>query len=75
MAKSNGSARRRLPTSPFSNEETPKDRLDLTDGDRVTHDKHGMGRVVRIEDSACVVSFGEEVYRRITLSDPRLTKL
>lgn len=76
MTPSNGTTRRRLPTSPFSYDDADGGaRADFTDGDRVTHDKHGLGRVIRVDDASCVVSFGEDTYRRITLNDPRLTKL
>ncbi|MFW6203763.1 MAG: hypothetical protein ACOC96_02240 [Actinomycetota bacterium] len=43
--------------------------------DRITHDRHGVGRVIRVEsDSVVHVAFGHEV-RRITLPNPKVTRL
>ena len=43
-------------------------------GDRVTHDRFGLGRVITLEELAVVVDFGAE---RVRVSTPftRLTKL
>jgi len=43
--------------------------------DRLTHDRHGLGRVVLLEsDSVVHVAFGSEV-RRIALPNPKVTRL
>lgn len=71
--------RRRPANSPFT-PSTPNDKIDLRhdllEGDRVTHDKHGLGRVVRVEDNeGVIVRFGDETLRRLSLADARLSKL
>jgi hypothetical protein len=45
-------------------------------GDRVSHDRYGLGRVVSLEeqDVAVVVDFGSAL-RRVTLPSAKLTKL
>jgi hypothetical protein len=45
-------------------------------GDRVNHDRYGLGRVVSLEESdvAVVVDFGSAL-RRVTLPSAKLTKL
>ncbi len=43
-------------------------------GDRVTHDKFGLGRVITQETQAVVVDFGSE-RARITSPFTRLTKI
>lgn len=67
--------RRRLPTSPFKPppEADPVERYELHD--LVTHDKYGLGRVIRVEDdTAIVVDFAP---RRIWITTPfaRMSKL
>lgn len=43
--------------------------------DRLTHDRHGLGRVVAVrEDDAVDVAFGAEV-RRIVLPNSKVTRL
>jgi hypothetical protein len=43
--------------------------------DRITHDRHGLGRVVLLESASVVhVAFGSQV-RRITLPNPKVTRL
>jgi hypothetical protein len=45
-------------------------------GDRVTHDRRGLGRVVRIvSDDEVIVDFGQEEGVLTTCSHLRLTKL
>ncbi|MFE7564868.1 hypothetical protein [Kitasatospora sp. NPDC057500] len=55
-----GAVRRPLPTSPFqARPEAPRKHFAL--GDRVTHDRYGLGRVVGVEetgDAAVLVDFG-----------------
>jgi len=43
-------------------------------GDRVTHDKYGLGRVVTVEDDSVVVDFGE-TRRRIRTPFTAMTKI
>ncbi len=63
-----------LPASPFKDVTAPNvEKFDVDD--RITHDRHGVGRVVRVEsDSVVHVAFGHEV-RRITLPNPKVTRL
>ncbi|MFE4973617.1 hypothetical protein ACFRAR_16070 [Kitasatospora sp. NPDC056651] len=57
--------RRPLPTSPFqARPEAP--RKHFAPGDRVTHDRYGLGRVVSVEetgDAAALVDFGSRQER------------
>jgi hypothetical protein len=66
MKPPRASGRRPLATSPFlppAVKEVPVFSL----GDRVTHDTHGLGSVVAIEDGiAITVDFGAGHLRRIT---------
>ncbi|MEU9718536.1 hypothetical protein [Streptomyces sp. NPDC047976] len=62
MTKSAG-PRRHLPSSPFrAPVEPPVRRFDV--GDRVSHDQHGLGRVIGVEEEAVLVDFGS-VQRRV----------
>ena len=67
-------ARRPLPASPFkasTNQPVEKFNID----DRITHDRHGLGRVVLLESDTVVhVAFGSEV-RRIALPNSKVTRL
>ncbi|MFI9365001.1 hypothetical protein ACIG5E_28720 [Kitasatospora sp. NPDC053057] len=64
MTKS-AAVRRHLPTSPFTaRPEAPRKHFAL--GDRVTHDRYGLGRVVGVEgsdESAVLVDFGSHQVR------------
>ncbi|KDN84622.1 hypothetical protein [Kitasatospora cheerisanensis] len=55
--------RRHLPTSPFkAKPEAPRKHFVL--GERVTHDTHGLGRVIGVEgDTAVLVDFGSHQQR------------
>lgn len=67
-------ARRHLPSSPFKPPVTrpPKQ---FAVGDRVTHDEHGLGRVIGIEDEiAVLVDFGS-LQARIMSPYGKLIKL
>ena len=68
--------RRSLPSSPFTaqREQAARDQQKFAVDDRVTHDRHGLGTVVDVEDDSCVVAFGGE-RRRIALSGGKLHKL
>lgn len=50
---------------------------DWVDGERCTHDSHGLGTVVRIESSSVLVDFGEGAgaVRRVKTNDVRLHPL
>lgn len=73
MAKS-AAARRSLPTSPFKAPATPRVKT-FDVGDRVTHDEHGLGRVIEIEDGvAALVDFGSARHR-ILSPYAKMTKL
>ncbi|WP_418958192.1 hypothetical protein [Streptomyces tritici] len=66
--------KRHLPTSPFKPPVTlpPKQ---FAIGDQVTHDVHGLGRVIGVEDGiAAVVDFGS-TQERIVSPYARMSKL
>ena len=68
--------RRVLPGSPFK---APVAAIPehFTVGQRVTHDRHGLGTVVGVEDDdiAVLVDFGGEGVQRITLPNGKISKL
>jgi hypothetical protein len=67
--------RRHLPTSPFNapDPEPPAERFAV--GDKVTHDKYGLGTVTDVtEGTALVIDFGSHVQRILTPS-AKLSKL
>jgi hypothetical protein len=68
--------RRVLPGSPFK---APVAAVPehFTVGERVTHDRHGLGKVVGVEDGdvAVLVNFGGAGVQRITLPNPKISKL
>ena len=66
--------RRHLPSSPFNNPEVAK-AVDYDDDERVCHDRHGLGRVLRTENESVVVDFGEGKVVRIARTSERLTPL
>jgi hypothetical protein len=70
-------ARRVLPTSPFKPPSVgPAAGERLEAGDRVTHDRQGLGRVVRVvDDHDVIVDFGLPDGNLMTVSHLRLTKL
>ncbi len=49
--------------------------LDLEVDDRVTHERHGMGRVKDFSVSGCVDVDFRDVVRRISLTSSKLHKL
>lgn len=75
MTRKAGSPRPSLPHSPFNQSGKPSETPTYEHGDRVTHDRHGLGRVVEIEGTTCVVEFGADTLRRFPLSDKKLSKL
>lgn len=67
--------RRFLPHSPFNvTNQVVLEHYDA--GDLVSHDQHGMGRLLRVEsETSIVVDFGGGNVRRVTLPSAKLTKL
>lgn len=72
MATSSG-ARRHLASSPFKPDPEPTIEQFETD-DRVSHDSHGMGRVINVEAHAVTVDFRTHTLR-ITSPYHKLSKL
>jgi DNA helicase-2/ATP-dependent DNA helicase PcrA len=66
-----------LPTSPFNRTESSQRSLpSLEVGDRITHDRFGLGRVVQIDSAEYIcVDFGSQAIRRIPLASKALTKI
>jgi hypothetical protein len=73
MTRSEG-PRRSLPASPFTRTTAPAPEQ-FAVGDRVTHDKHGLGRVVAVEDGASVIVDFGAAHRRISTPFNAMTKL
>jgi hypothetical protein len=68
-------SRRHLASSPFAPPAPPSPDEAFTERDRVTHDRYGLGRVVRVEGAtAVVVDFGD-ARMRIPAPFMKLTKL
>ncbi|MDB1087942.1 hypothetical protein PJ985_10230 [Streptomyces sp. ACA25] len=66
--------RRYLPNSPFKAPVTPPIEQ-FAVGERVTHDEHGLGRVIGVEEGiAVLVDFGS-VQRRIVSPYTKMTHL
>jgi hypothetical protein len=74
MKPARAATRRHLPGSPFSAAvDPPIEQFAVQD--LVTHDKYGLGRVIRVEDdTALIVEFGP---RQVRILSPfaKLTKL
>ena len=70
-------ARRVLPSSPFASPgPVPTAAERLAEGDRVTHDRLGLGRVIRIvDDYQVIVDFGHDDGTVRAVSHLKLTKL
>jgi hypothetical protein len=67
--------RRSLPGSPFNTPPPPPEPVEeFTVHDLVTHDRHGLGRVISTEADAVLVDFGT-VKHRISAPYAKLTKL
>ncbi|GAA5006688.1 hypothetical protein GCM10025734_47030 [Kitasatospora paranensis] len=75
MMTNSAALRRHLPTSPFRRAAAPPPPKRFAVGDRVTHDEHGLGRVVAVEggdgEIAVLVDFGSRK-ERITAPFPKL---
>jgi len=64
-----------FPASPFSNQPVAPPVECLAVDDRLTHDRHGLGRVVRVEtDGSVIVDFGSTI-RRVAYPNAKVTKL
>ena len=74
MSPRNAAPRRVLPRSPFAAQTGP-DRQEFEVADRVCHDRHGLGRVVRVDSDAVIVDFGSGDVRRVLVTSTRITKL
>ena len=68
-------SRRHLATSPFAPPAEPSPGEAFTERDRVTHDRYGLGRVVRVEGAAAVVVDFGDTRMRIRAPFMKLTKL
>lgn len=67
---------RNLPTSPFVRKEVvPATTEGFAEGDRVTLDSVGMGRVVSVTETDVVVDFGSEGLRRIPAGTKGFSRL
>jgi hypothetical protein len=73
MSSRGTGGRRFIPNSPFSRDE-PAEAETYEVGDQVSHDRHGLGRVIETGSSEVVADFGSTV-RRIPLPSTKLTKL
>ena len=68
------SSRRPLRGSPFAVPDAPDPRPSdyFTVGDRVTHDRMGMGRVLSVDDQYVCVDFGVGVIKQFPISNRSL---
>lgn len=62
MTTSRGPGPKHLPSSPFKPKAEPVVEVFEVD-DRVTHDLHGLGRVIAIDSHAVTVDFGSQTLR------------
>jgi hypothetical protein len=75
MESARAAPRRHLPTSPFDPPPPAPPAEKFAPQDQVTHDKYGLGRVVKVEnDTALIIDFGTQ---RVRIKTPcaKLTKL
>jgi hypothetical protein len=75
MKPARAATRRLLPTSPFGAAPPAPPAEQFAEQDQVTHDKYGLGRVIRVQDDATlVIDFGP---RRVRIAMPcaKLAKL
>jgi hypothetical protein len=67
--------RRHLATSPFSAPDPEPPAVCFAVGDKVTHDKYGLGTVTGVEEGiALLIDFGSQVQRILTPS-AKMSKL
>ncbi len=75
MKPARAATRRHLPTSPFKAPPPEPPAEEFAESDLVSHDKYGLGRVVRVTDDAnLVIDFGS-LRVRITTPCDKLAKL
>jgi hypothetical protein len=75
MKPARAAARRHLPTSPFGAAPPAPPAEQFAEQDQVTHDTHGLGRVVSVQDDATlIIDFGGRRVR-ITMPCAKLAKL
>ena len=70
--------RRHLPNSPFNaaREAAAVPPQPIPVGERVSHERYGLGRVVAVEDErAVIVDFGGGEVRRVALDSAKLERL
>jgi len=65
MTTRSGTKRRHLASSPFQPDPEPIIETYAVD-DRVSHDTHGLGRVVSAEGGAVTVQFGSQMVRIVS---------
>jgi hypothetical protein len=77
MSSRPAATRRILPGSPFNAPPRPPVLpLHFEVDDLVSHDRHGLGKVLRIEsETSVVVDFRDGNVRRMPLPDTKLSKL
>ena len=67
--------RRHLTTSPFGAPDPEPPAESFAMGDKVTHDKYGLGTVTGVEEgTALIIDFGSHV-QRILIPSAKLSKL
>ena len=74
MKAPRAAARRHLPGSPFTPPAPAPPAETFTVHDQVTHDKYGLGVVLRVDDHAVLVDFRPQP-RRFPLPCAKLSKL
>jgi hypothetical protein len=66
VTRAASATRRVLPTSPFKPAEIVVHSTDgFSVGDRVTHDRRGMGKVIRVDEQYVTVQFGPDDVCRV----------
>ena len=63
-----------LPNSPFHRERVEVSHPEFSAGDRVSHDRHGLGSVVRLDGDRMVVRFGKQLVS-VAQSNPKVHRL
>lgn len=76
MASSSGT-RPHLKNSPFNAGREAENRVgeEIPVGDHVSHDRHGVGKVIALDGPNVIIDFGAGNRRRIPLNSPRLERL
>lgn len=65
------SKRAHLQNSPFNRNTEPVVHPTFAVGDRVSHDRHGLGSVVKLDDDRVVVRFGDQ-HVSVARSSPKI---